>query len=70
MPNIPTPPEIDRPELLTVAEVATVLRVDPSFVYRACSTGEIRCVRLTKMRGGAVRVPASELQRLCAGARD
>ena len=51
------------PVLLTPAESAKALRLSVSSIYRAVRDGEIRAVRLTNKRGGALRIPASEIQR-------
>jgi excisionase family DNA binding protein len=53
-------------DLMTPAEVASVLRVSVSSVYRAIRNGEIRATRLKQYRG-ALRIPKSELQRLLSG---
>jgi excisionase family DNA binding protein len=45
------------PPLLTVREVAAVLRVCTALVYRACARGELRHVRV----GAAIRVPLRDL---------
>lgn len=58
----------DANDLLTVAEVATALRTHVSTVYRWIRVGEMRAVRFGRActcgstaRGGAIRIPASEL---------
>jgi excisionase family DNA binding protein len=57
------------PALLTPAEAAQALRMSVGSIYRAVRNGEIRAVRLTDKKRGALRIPASELQRLLEGAR-
>jgi excisionase family DNA binding protein len=52
------------PALLTPAEAAQALRMSVGSIYRAVREGEIRAVRLTDKKRGALRIPASELQRL------
>ena len=52
------------PALVTPAEAAQALRVSVGSIYRAVRDGEIRAVRLTDKRRGALRIPASELERL------
>lgn len=54
------------PPLLTVAEVASALRVAPSTVYRLARTGEIPCVTF----GGCVRVPAYALEEIVGAAHE
>lgn len=53
--------------MLTVAEVARALRLDPTTVYRACQAGDIRSVRLSQRLGSSIRIPVDELDRLIAG---
>jgi excisionase family DNA binding protein len=53
----PSIAEVPAP-LLTVAEVASTLRVDVTTVYRYIRSGTLGCVRF----GGSVRVPVSELR--------
>ena len=53
--------------LVTPAEAAEALRVSVSSIYRAVRSGEIRAVRLTDRKRGALRIPTSELQRLFEG---
>jgi excisionase family DNA binding protein len=49
----------DRPtQLLTVTEVADRLRVEPRYVYRLASSGELLRVYI----GRYVRIPASSVQ--------
>ena len=52
------------PALLTPAESAEVLRVSVTSIYRAVRSGELRAVRLTDTKRGAIRIPMSELERL------
>ena len=54
------------PELVTPAEAAQVLRLSVGSIYRAVRDGEILAVRLTDRKRGALRIPASELERLVA----
>jgi excisionase family DNA binding protein len=62
------PQALQEPQpLLTVAEFAAALRLDPSTVYRAAAAGEIRAVRLSEKLGASIRIPASELDRLLGG---
>ncbi|NJQ14203.1 helix-turn-helix domain-containing protein [Streptomyces bohaiensis] len=56
--------------LLTAAEVAAELRVSTSTVYAWVSSGDIEFVRFGRQRrkgqrgrGGAIRIPSSELTR-------
>ena len=53
-------------ELVTPAEAAQVLRLSVGSIYRAVRDGEILAVRLTDRKRGALRIPASELERLVA----
>jgi excisionase family DNA binding protein len=55
MPQTPTMPAV-----LTVAEVAELLRCEPSTVYRWCREGTVESVRVA----GIVRVPARALEAL------
>lgn len=48
------------PKLLTVQEVATILRVTPNTVYRWIKRGRLPVVRI----GYLVRVPASAIENL------
>lgn len=50
------------PALLTVAEVASTLRVSDETIRRRVADGSLRGVRL----GGIIRVPAAELERMLA----
>lgn len=52
--------------LLTPFEAAEVLGISPSSVYRAIREGRIEAVRI---RGGPLRIPASELWHIRATAR-
>ena len=52
------------PALLTPAECAQALRVSVGTVYRAIRRGEIRAVKPTGRKHGALRIAASELDRL------
>ena len=61
--------ESETPALVTPAEAAQALRMSVSSIYRAVRNGEIRAARLTDKKRGALRIPASELQRLLEGAR-
>ena len=56
------------PEFLTPAESAQALRMSVGSIYRAVKDGEIRAVRLTDKKRGALRIPASELERLLEAA--
>ena len=60
----PTQQPSPDPELLTPAECARALRVSVATVYRAVKRGEIRAVKPTDRKGGALRIPASEVERL------
>ena len=57
-------PDADVPALVTPAEAAEALRVSVSSIYRAVREGEIHASRLIDAKRGALRIPASELQRL------
>lgn len=59
-----TPQPSPEDELLTVAECAQALRVSVATVYRAVRRGEIRAVKPTGRKHGALRIAASELDRL------
>ena len=52
------------PELVTPAEAARTLRMSVGSIYRAVRDGDIRAVELTDRKRGALRIPASELERL------
>ena len=62
-------PDTEIPALVTPAEAAQALRVSVGSIYRGVRDGEIRAVRLTDKKRGALRIPTSELQRLLEGAR-
>jgi len=62
-------PDAEIPALVTPAEAAQALRMSVGSIYRAVRDGEIRAARLTDKKRGALRIPASELQRLLEGAR-
>ena len=62
-------PDAEIPALLTPAEAAHAARVSVGTIYRAVRNGQIRAVRLTDRRRGALRIPTSELRRLLDGAR-
>lgn len=49
--------------LLRITEFAKLAAVGTRTAYRLIEAGQVRAVRL----GGALRVPASEIDRLCAG---
>jgi excisionase family DNA binding protein len=49
--------------LLTVAEVAAVLRVTPDTVYAKVEKGELAAVRLGRGPRGPIRVSVDELKR-------
>ena len=53
--------------LVTPAKAAEALGMSVSSIYRAVRNGEIRAVRLTDKKRGALRIPTSELQRLLDG---
>lgn len=52
------------PALVTPAEAAQALRVSVGSIYRAVRDGEVRAVRLTDRKRGALRIPASEVEKL------
>lgn len=59
----------DSPQLLTVREVAAALRVSIPTVYRWIAHDEMKAIRYGKARvngdtkrGGAIRIPASEVE--------
>ena len=54
-------------ELMTPAEAARALRVSASSIYRAVKKGEIRAVKLTDSKRGALRIPASEVEARLTG---
>lgn len=47
----------DLPLVLSVTEMATVLRIGKNAAYTLISTNQIRCIRI----GRAIRVPREEL---------
>lgn len=49
----------------TVAEVAALLRVDESTVYRAVASGQMGALRIGKGRG-TIRIPAEAFRAFCA----
>ena len=55
------------PALYTVREVAALLRLDESTVYKMAADGRIHAWQLGGP-GDSVRVPRSEVERLVAGA--
>ena len=54
-------------ELMTPAEAARALNVSASSIYRAVKKGEIRALRLTDSKRGALRIPASEVEARLTG---
>jgi excisionase family DNA binding protein len=62
-------PDAEIPALMTPAEAAEAVRMSVGSIYRAVRVGQIRAVRLTDRRRGALRIPTSELRRLLDGAR-
>jgi excisionase family DNA binding protein len=58
------------PDLLTPVECAQALRVSVATVYRAVRRGEIHAVRPTGQKRGALRIAASELDRLLVAQTD
>jgi excisionase family DNA binding protein len=55
------PSEMSSPQLLTVKEVSTRLRVSPSLVYQLVEAGKLACHRIGKGRG-AIRIASSDLK--------
>jgi excisionase family DNA binding protein len=55
---------------VTPAEAAVTLRISVRSIYRAVKDGEIRAVRLTDKKRGALRIPVSELDRLLKARRE
>ena len=51
---------VELPPVLTVPELAGLLRVSKRLVYKLAETGELRVLRL----GNAIRVPRAEALRL------
>jgi excisionase family DNA binding protein len=62
-------PDADVPALMTPAEAAEAVRMSVGTIYRAVRNGQIRAVRLTDRRRGALRIPTSELRKLLDGTR-
>jgi excisionase family DNA binding protein len=62
-------PDAEVPALVTPAEAAEAVGLSVGSIYRAVRNGQIRAVRLTDRRRGALRIPTSELRRLLDGAR-
>ena len=62
-------PDAEVPALVTPAEAAQAVRMSVGTIYRAVRNGQIRAVRLTDRRRGALRIPTSELRRLLDEAR-
>ena len=62
-------PDAEVPALVTPAEAAQAVGMSVGTIYRAVRNGQIRAVRLTDRRRGALRIPTSELRRLLDGAR-
>ena len=56
------------PQLLTVREVSTRLRVSPSLVYQLVETGKLACHRIGTGRG-AIRISFSDLEAYLQGCR-
>jgi excisionase family DNA binding protein len=54
--------------MLTVAEVADVLRVSPSLVYQLVDSGKLPCHRLGKGRG-TIRIRLDDLNAYLASCR-
>jgi excisionase family DNA binding protein len=63
----PTRSGTETAELMTPAEAARTLKVSASSIYRAVKKGEIRAVRLTDSKRGALRIPASEVEAKLTG---
>lgn len=57
-------PDAEIPALVTPSEAAHAVRMSVGTIYRAVRNGQIRAVRLTDRRRGALRIPTSELRRL------
>jgi excisionase family DNA binding protein len=62
-------PDAEIPALVTPSEAAEAVRMSVGTIYRAVRNGQIRAVRLTDRRRGALRIPTSELRRLLDGDR-
>jgi len=56
----------ERPELLTVRELAELLRVGMRAAYQYVADGSVPAVKV----GGQWRIPRAELERQLAGERD
>jgi excisionase family DNA binding protein len=54
----------EQPEYLTVAEVSSLFRVSVPTIYRRCADGQLPHIRIGP--DGPIRIPAGELERLCA----
>jgi excisionase family DNA binding protein len=68
-PSVPLIPDVRvLPELLTVAETATVLRVGRSWVYQHAA--ELGAVKLGSGRTAPLRIPRDEVRRLLELPRD
>ena len=67
-----TPPLTATPpgalSLLTVRDVADLLRVSPSLVYQLVETGKIACHRIGRGRG-AIRIHPDDLEQFLAACR-
>lgn len=57
----------DLPLVLTVPEVAKVLRTSPGLVYQLIREGQIHALRSRKGRGATIRISKDELKRYLAG---
>jgi excisionase family DNA binding protein len=67
---IEAPPPLDaRPKLLTADEVADLLRVNPSWVYRAAREGTIPSIKLGRYRRFDSHQLATFLESTGAGLR-
>jgi excisionase family DNA binding protein len=64
-PPLPTYDDLVRP-----AEAARMLGISPSTLYRAIRRGDVRVVRPTGVKRGAIRISRSELDRHLAHDRD
>ncbi len=58
----------DEPRLLTVREVAELLRVSPSMVYQLVEGRKLACHRIGGGRG-AIRVSTTDIQQYLAACR-
>ena len=54
--------------LMTVREVATILRVSPSLVYRLVDVGKLGCFRIGKGRG-AIRISRDSINQFLAASQ-